>query len=64
MKGRYIMPCGPIVKPPISLMPKRLHDEKRHVKVVDAIFRYLKAGMKVPIEWVQEYNDLFDTIGK
>lgn len=52
------------VKPPIGLMPKKLHDEQvkeeRLREVSDAIHRYQKAGKKFPTEWVEEYNELLN----
>lgn len=47
-----------IEKPPIGLMPKFIHREKRLMDVCGAISRYYNAGLEIPIEWVQEYNEL------
>jgi hypothetical protein len=44
-------------KPPRGLFPKHLWLEQRKEAVVCAIERRLKAGGKVPIEWISEYND-------
>jgi division protein CdvB (Snf7/Vps24/ESCRT-III family) len=54
------------VKPPIGLTPKEVHDKlskiERFDEVKDAIYRYLEAGLKINIEWIQEYNELIDSI--
>ncbi len=50
------------IKPPLGLMPKRLHEErvkkKRFLDVCGAINRYDDAGLKINPEWIKEYNDL------
>lgn len=43
-------------KPPIGIIPKWMHDEIRRDSIKDAIARYLDAGLKIPEEWVSEYN--------
>ena len=45
------------IKPPIGLMPKHIHDEMRFNEVSKAIAKYYSAGLKIPIEWIKEYND-------
>jgi len=47
-------------RPPIGLMPKKLHQEKRFYDVCSAIARHYSAGFKIPIEWVEEYNELLE----
>ena len=51
-----------IVKPPIGLKPKWLSDKERLNEVRSAIVRYYRAELKIPIEWVKEYNELIDNI--
>lgn len=50
------------VKPPLGLIPKKFHEEKinteRFLEVCGAITRYYNAGLKINIEWIEEYNDL------
>ena len=50
------------VKPPLGLIPKKYHEEKinaeRFLEVCGAITRYYNAGLKINIEWIEEYNDL------
>ena len=50
-----------IVKPPIGLRPKRVSDKERLNEVRDAIVRYYDAELKIPIEWIEEYNELIDS---
>jgi hypothetical protein len=56
------------IKPPLGLIPKRFHDEwvkvKRFNKVRGAIARYFDAGLKINIEWIEEYNELVECVGK
>jgi hypothetical protein len=52
-------------KPPIGLCPREHHDKRvkaeRFNEVCGAIARYYSAGLKIPVEWVQEYNDYIET---
>lgn len=50
------MPCN--TKPPLGVKPRYLHDSLREVNLFQAIKRYLDADIEIPIEWVQEYNEL------
>ena len=50
-----------IVKPPIGLRPKRVSDKERLNEVRGAIVRYYDAELKIPIEWIEEYNELIDS---
>lgn len=44
--------------PPLGLKPKYVHDEERALDIAKAIARYLRSGMPLPLEWVEEYNTL------
>ena len=62
---------GNAIEPPLGLIPKRFHDvffervkEERLNKVRGAIARYYNAGLKINIEWIEEYNELVDCVGK
>ena len=62
---------GNAIKPPLGLIPKRFHDvffervkEERLNKVREAIARYYNAGLKIKIEWIEEYNELVECVGK
>ena len=58
---------GTNIKPPLGLIPKRFYDEKvkveRFNQVCAAIARYYDAGLKINIEWIQEYNELVEYFG-
>lgn len=45
-------------KPPIGLIPKRFAIEDRYKEVCGAISRYYEAGLQIPVEWIEEYNEL------
>ncbi len=45
-------------KPPIGLIPKSINDQKRYHEVCEAITRYYNASLEIPIEWIEEYNEL------
>jgi hypothetical protein len=51
--GMYSKP-----KPPIGLMPKQLWVENRLREIAAAIQRYLDEKFEIPVEWVEEYNEL------
>ena len=59
---------GSAIRPPLGLIPKKFHDErvkaKRFNEVCGAIARYYDAGMKINIEWIEEYNELVECVGK
>ena len=59
---------GSSIEPPLGLIPKKFHDErvkaKRFNEVCGAITRHYDAGMKINIEWIQEYNELVEILGK
>lgn len=54
------------IKPPLGLMPKKIHDEhikkERFNEVCGAIARYYDAGLKINVEWIEEYNKLIELI--
>ena len=50
--------------PPIGLIPKHIHDSKRFNEVCGAISRYFNAGLKIPVEWIEEYNKLIGEMNK
>ena len=59
---------GSATRPPLGLIPKKFHDERvkveRFNEVCGAIARYYDAGMKINIEWIEEYNELVESVGK
>lgn len=47
-------------KPPLGLIPKKFKQQERFLEVCGAISRYYNAGIKIPIEWIEEYNELVE----
>lgn len=56
------------IRPPLGLIPKKFYDERMKVErfneVCGAITRYYNAGLKINIEWIEEYNELVECVGK
>lgn len=52
------------VNPPLGIIPKRIWKEQRLRELRDVIDRYLEANQRVPIEWIEEYNELLEDIWK
>jgi len=50
------------IKPPIGLRPRFMNDTERFNEVTRAIERYRAAQLKIPIEWVEEYNELIELL--
>lgn len=46
-------------RPPIGIIPRYLWIEQRKSELISAINRYMKAGVKVPVEWLEELNGYF-----
>lgn len=55
---RQIVPEGK--KPPLGIAPRYVLDELRARDIREAILRYLASGLKIPLEWVEEYNELIE----
>ena len=47
-----------ILKPPLSLKPKYIHDKARVEEILDAMERYSYQRFPIPIEWVEELREL------
>ena len=45
-------------KPPLGIIPRHLHIEKRIDEIKFAIERYIAQKIPIPIEWFEEYNEL------
>lgn len=45
-------------KPPLGLRPKKFWNEERVNNIIQAINRYVCANKQIPVEWVEEYNEL------
>lgn len=52
------------VNPPLGIIPKSIWKEQRLRELRDVIDRYLEANQRVPIEWIEEYNELLEDIRK
>ena len=46
------------IKPPLGLRPRRVADHARYIEICEAISRYYNAGEQIPVEWIEEYNEL------
>ena len=47
-------------KPPIGLKPKKYHSLERLNEVRSAIVRYYDDELPIPVEWIEEYNELIN----
>ncbi|WP_250538802.1 MULTISPECIES: hypothetical protein [unclassified Caballeronia] len=47
-------------KPPLGLVPKYIHDERRLKEILGAIERYSEAQLLIPVEWVTELAGLIN----
>ena len=47
-------------KPPLGLTPKFVRKQERMNEIRDALARYYESQMKIPLEWIREYNELID----
>lgn len=45
-------------EPPLGIIPKFIHDERRAEDLAAAIERRISARLEIPIEWFEEYNYL------
>ena len=57
---------GSAVKPPLGVCPKDIWERNNRVdrlhEVRGAIVRYYDAGLKINIEWIEEYNELIESV--
>lgn len=51
-------------KPPIGILNKRTFDLIRLTNLSEAIERYRLALYPIPIEWIEEYNELINKYKK
>ncbi len=54
------LPTPSLKKPPIGLIPKFIHVQKRQKEIMAAISRYLDAGINPPKEWADEFASYCD----
>lgn len=57
-KHKFLLNKEIYIKPPIGVMPKEIWKWHRAKELSGAIRRYSDKYMKIPIEWVEEYNEL------
>lgn len=50
----------PIPKPPLGLKPRQIHEDERLEQIDAAIVRYLHDDKVVPLEWLEERNELIN----
>ena len=46
-------------EPPIGIMPRDIHDHVRGDSILAAMERYSEEGLAVPLEWVNELQDIW-----
>jgi len=46
------------IKPPLGIMPRYIHDGSRRIDLRKTIIRHLDAHREVPLEWVEEFNEI------
>lgn len=55
-------------KPPLGITPRFIWDETRNMQrmneIKDGIDRYCEENLKIPLDWIIEYNELTDRIKK
>ena len=49
-----------VLKPPLGLKPKYIHDKARVKDILDAMERYSYQRFPVPIEWIEELRELIE----
>lgn len=55
----YLKRCQMAEKiPPIGLSPINVHRSNRIIEIINAIGRYTADKYPIPMEWIEEYNDL------
>ena len=48
----------PVTKPTLGVMSREMWNRQRQKNLADAMARYLEAGMKIPVEWIEEDNEI------
>lgn len=56
-----VSPESPVyIKPPLGLVPRFVIVQSRTMDILDAMRRYVAAGMAIPEEWRKELNTCLD----
>jgi len=45
-------------KPPLGIMPRFIWIDARKSEIQSALDRYIESNMPIPLEWIEEYNEL------
>lgn len=45
-------------KPPIGIVPRRIHDDERKIAIFEAMKRYSLSDVVIPTEWIDELMEL------
>lgn len=46
-------------KPPLGLIPRNIHRQKRALEIIAAMDRYVRANKPIPTEWFEELQDYY-----
>ena len=49
---------GSAEKPPIVILSQQVHDEARKHDLAEIMIRYLESNKEIPLDWVDEYNEI------
>lgn len=49
---------GNIEKPSLGIVPRKFHSEERVYNILEAVDRKVQQKQPIPMEWIEEYNDL------
>lgn len=44
--------------PPLGIMPRQIWESRRVMDILKAMDRYVEANTPIPLNWVEEYNEL------
>lgn len=46
-------------KPPLGIMSKTIHDQRRAIALLEAMERYVDMDRAIPVEWIDELKCLY-----
>ncbi len=46
--------------PPLGLMPREIHIQKRAADILEAMLRYVREGLEIPQDWRDELENHLD----
>ena len=56
-----------VKRPPLGLVPRDIWFynvlKERIKEIMEALNRYMEAKKKVPVEWIEEYNNTLEELG-